>query len=151
MTRHDAGLSPDQDAGLRLIAALESIAEVQAVLDVRTRQIKEGLSGPEVLYSGTVVLDGNGHKTRRFPQGYAVVMVVAGPNPVTIQGGPQQASTPTSGPGVHIVAAGQTLKVPLSGTDLTLYGTANDAFSVVVFSRLRAVDATPGIVDGGSG
>lgn len=130
----------------RLLAG-EILQEIRAVR-VQFTALSAELSGRvtnDVLLVETITFDTSGYAARQFRAAAGAVSVeVSGINPVTVTPtGATGGGAPTSGVGVYVIpkAAGRRT-VPLGSHQLTLYGTAGDTISIVVFAGAVSPVAT---------
>lgn len=118
------------------------LADALRVLAGRVTELNEltrGNIANHVLHSGTVVVGADGYVSLDFAIPMASVMVQASDTfgYVTIAAAPPASSPPTSGAGVVAVGPDAMLAVPLTGTVLTVYGTAGDLVYLGVWSRAQ--------------
>jgi len=117
-----------------ILTALQQAANTQT----ETAATLRGLSTNNVLHTALVQLDADGTAELRssVPAG-SIAVANHSTHDVTVSAAPKGAGAPTVGHGVHRVGAGKAAVVNLTGTVLTLYGTAGDAVSVQVFSKAQ--------------
>ena len=118
------------------------LAEALRALAGRITELNELTRGNlvnHVLYSGTVVVGAAGYVSIDFAIPMASVMIQASGTfgYVTVAAAPPASSAPTSGAGVVAVGPDAMLSVPLTGTVLTVYGTAGDLVYLGVWSRAQ--------------
>lgn len=115
-----------------LLTQLTGLAALQQAVDNLVKVPRQ-----RVIWSGTAVLDAAGLWTHHHgtgaralfcvsPSGNATATVVAGP--------PAANGAPSSGAGVHALAAGTSAVFNNETNDWTLYGTAGQSFEVQIFA-----------------
>lgn len=107
----------------------------------------KGLSLNDVLQSGTVLLDANGQAELHSSVPYASVGVWSYGAEVTVTSATAAADAPAYGLGVIPVPAGAAIVWPLTGTSLTIHGTAGELVLVALWSKPQ----WPMVANGGGG
>lgn len=138
-------------------AAEQALLEVRAAMEAQSTRLTEmvvvlrGLSLNEVLRSELLILDDTGIAERNTSVAYASVGVWALDGDVTVTSSARAAAAPASGIGVIPVPAAAAIVWPLTGTTLTVYGTAGDRVLVTLWSKPQCpmVAGIGGPVNGG--
>lgn len=115
-----------------LLTQLTGLAALHQAVDQLVKVPRQ-----RVIWSGTAALNSDGIFTAHSGTGARAIFVVnpTGNGAVTVVAGPPAANgAPTTGPGVHIVAAGQAAVFNNETNEWTLYGTAGDTLEVQVFA-----------------
>lgn len=114
---------------------LEEMAASRAQLTAIGDRIGQMGARNHVLLVETVALDGAGQASRPFRASAGCVWVSnPGTHTVTVAPGGAQQQAPTVGVGVTVLPAASHGVVPLDSHQMTLYGTAGDVVSIVVYS-----------------
>lgn len=139
---------PASDQALAsMAAAIEGLATRVTDLAGLTR----GLMLNNVIRSELVVLDDDGRAAVNSSVPFASVGIVCFDDAVTVNAGTLQEDVPTAGIGVIPLPGAAAIVWPLTGSTLSLYGTAGDRVLVTIWEKPQCPMYAPGYanVDGG--